>query len=52
MLSISDISGKEVYKNIMTTNVHSVNIMGFTKGVYFVQLKNSESIAVSKLLVN
>ena len=51
-VSITDITGKEVYKNEMISNLLYVNVNNFSKGVYFVHFNNSKLTATQKIVIN
>ena len=52
-ISISDISGKEVYRNIFKGNAVSTKEIGLIKGLYIIQLTNekTQEINVGKILI-
>src|SRR5690554_4118885 len=52
MLSIIDLTGKVMYEQKGLNSFESVNISGFTNGVYLVQIENKGSISNKKLIVN
>lgn len=51
-LRIFDFTGKVVYERSDLDNFESVNISGFTNGIYLVQIENTGSISNKKLIVN
>lgn len=51
-LRIIDLTGKVMYEQKGLNSFESVNISGFTNGVYLVQIKNKGSISNKKLIVN
>lgn len=51
-LRILDLTGKIMHEQLMLNDFESVNISGFTNGIYLVQIENNGSISNKKLIVN
>ncbi len=49
-ISIFDVTGRQVYKNIGYVN--SVNVADWNAGTYFIKLKSSEKEIVKKIIIN
>ncbi|MGZ5244754.1 MAG: T9SS type A sorting domain-containing protein [Bacteroidia bacterium] len=52
VLKITDVTGKEIYKNIIKEEQAVISIENFVNGVYIIQIENNGMIANSKLVVN
>lgn len=51
MLRIINLTGKVVYEQIVLGNFESVNVSGFTSGIYLIQIENNGSVANKKLII-
>lgn len=51
-LSIFDVTGKIVHKSITEAKEIHINTSNFADGIYFVQLKNDETLTNKKLIIN
>ncbi|MBX2909423.1 MAG: T9SS type A sorting domain-containing protein [Chitinophagales bacterium] len=52
VITITDLTGKQVYSTIANTTELSINTAGFANGVYMVQVSNDGAVATKKLIVN
>ncbi len=52
-IKISDISGKVIYNNkyLISNNQLNIDLSEFGKGLYFIKIKNSESVITKKLIL-
>jgi len=50
-VSISNISGKIIYYNNLTTSNQEIDLSSFSKGVYFINLRFNNKIIISKLIL-
>ncbi len=51
-INITDVTGKSVYKSVITSEQTTINTTDFVNGVYIIQIENKSSIASRKLVVN
>lgn len=49
VLKISDATGRNVYGQTLTSNRTTIDMSGFAKGVYFVQLQTTDGFSVRKI---
>jgi len=52
LISISDFMGKVIYSKSIFSKDYSVNISGFSNGMYFITLKTAEKIDILKFIKN
>ncbi len=50
-LIISDVNGKIVYTQKLNTETNQINVSEFTKGIYFVQLRNGNEVVTHRIIV-
>lgn len=48
-ITINDISGKQIYRSVNTTN-NSIDVSGFASGVYFVTFKSDDRLVTKKFI--
>ncbi len=49
---VFDITGKEIYNNIITNNQSTINIMHLPSGIYFLQVCNEQVRIVKKVVIS
>lgn len=50
-LKISDATGRNVHEQLLTLNRTSIDLSGFAKGIYFVQLQTADGFSVRKIRI-
>ncbi len=50
-LTIIDVQGKVIYKNIFSGNTSKINTSSFNKGLYFVEIKTPKKTIIKKLII-
>ena len=51
ILRIINLTGKVMYEQIVLDNFESVNVSGFTSGIYLIQIENNGRVANKKLII-
>jgi hypothetical protein len=50
-ITITDITGKTVYQNVVTDSKTGIDVSAFNKGIYFVQVRTVNAIAASRIMI-
>jgi hypothetical protein len=51
-ITIMDISGRIMLKTVIKSEIHTLDLTGFGKGIYLVQMQNIKAKTIQKLLIN
>ncbi|MFN2394200.1 MAG: T9SS type A sorting domain-containing protein, partial [Bacteroidales bacterium] len=51
-ITVMDISGRVIMKKTTQSEIHTLDLSDFRKGIYLVQVQNKQTKAIKKLLIN